>query len=246
MYYRIQFLLAKVGLGSRRYIEKLIFEKKIIVDGKQAKLGDKVSLNQKISYNNKIIDCSNILEKKIEVIMINKPVGFICSKKDDKNRKIVFDLLPDDKKNWYMVGRLDINSSGLLLFTNNGELCYRLTHPKYNIQRLYLVRVLGCLNKSQIANIIKGIDIDNEILKFESIKAIKEDKLNCWYEIILKTGRNREVRRLFDFYNIKVNRLIRTSFANINLPINTPTKTFKKLDKVALNSLLYLVNLINS
>jgi len=223
---RIQKAISQSQIASRRATEKMIKNQQIRVNGNVAKLGDKVIKDDKINIDNNSYVC---IEKKIDtkILIYHKPIGVICTKSDPERRETVFDQIPQAKANWLNIGRLDINSSGLLLFTNNGELCYRLTHPSYEITRKYIVRILGELDKEQIKKCKDGILYQREVLKLSSIKLIAGEGINKTYAISLKEGKNHEIRNIFESFGFQVNKLLRVEFANIALPRELkPGKSF--------------------
>ena len=223
---RIQKLLAQLGIDSRRNIEKMIISGDIKVNGKIAELGQKISIKDKISIKNQSIDLANkiniINNTEHEVILYHKPTGEICSRSDPKHKNTVFKNLPTPKAGrWIQVGRLDLNTSGLLLFTTDGELANKLMHPKYELERVYLARVFGEITDTKINNLLKGVKLEDGMAKFTKInlKSEKNDSHNNkWVECSLKEGRNREVRRLWESQKCTVNRLIRIKFGNVTLP----------------------------
>lgn len=215
---KLQTLLRNAGLGSRRAVDDFVAQGLVTVNGDKANLGQRVSKGDKVKYKGRLITVKIPKKDPTYVLAYNKPVGELCTRKDEKGRPTVFANLPPLKiGRWISVGRLDLNSTGLLLFTNSGELANRLMHPSYTIEREYLVRVHGKLNLEQISKLTSGIKDEGELLKFASIRphVIKEQKgkhdlVNNWYKVKLATGKNREVRRLFAAVDCKVNRLIRT------------------------------------
>ena len=214
---RLQKFLAQAGLGSRRSCEQLIKDNKIYVNGKIAILGDKVSEDDEV-----IFEGERVLFKKadLKVIMLNKPRGVLSSKKDDKNIKLVFDFLPKvlNEPDWIAVGRLDINTSGLMLFTNDGTLAHQLMHPSFEIDREYLVRARGHFNEQKKKNMLSGIKIENEIHQFSDIIAGEKQSSNQWFSVCMLTGKNREVRKLFESQQLEVSRLKRVRIGSIFLP----------------------------
>lgn len=216
---RIQKLIANAGYGSRRWAERLIEQERITINGKQAILGDKCTMEDSITIDGRQINLLRYLEDEVKVIMMNKQAGYICSKKDDKGRKSVFSLLPKHSR-WVMVGRLDLNTSGLLLFTNNGDLAHKLMHPSTGIEREYSVRVFGEVLPEHLTQLTTGVTLEDGFAKFKKITFAGGEGTNSWYKVILTEGRNREVRRLWEYLGFKVSRLIRTNFAGLSLPSN--------------------------
>ena len=236
---RIQKALSKIGVGSRREIERAIIEKRISVNNKKAELGQSVSDSDRIVFDGKLIKLNS--KKNIARILIyNKPIGEIVSESDPKGRASVFDNLPIIKNSkWISIGRLEFNTSGLLIFTTDGNFANRLMHPRYEIEREYSVRVLGKLNNEQIAELKSGVKLEDGIAKFQKIIFKGGEKFNHSYHVILKEGRNREVRRLFEFFDITVSRLTRIRFGDIVLPPNLKKGSYIELDQKEVSSILY-------
>jgi 23S rRNA pseudouridine2605 synthase len=173
-----------------------------------------------------------------------KPEGEICSKNDPENRPTVFDNLPTIANDrWVMVGRLDINSTGLLLFTNDGELANRLMHPSNEIEREYAVRVMGEVTPQIRNTLLAGVELDDGPAKFESFTDLGGEGINRWYQVVVKEGRNREVRRLFESQELKVSRLLRTRYGSVILPRELRTGRWIELDKHDIDNLTKLVEL---
>jgi len=214
---RLQKFLAQAGLGSRRSCEQLIKDSKITVNGKVAVLGTKVTEADEVIFEGQRIVLKTA---DLKVIMLNKPRGVLSSKKDDKKIKLVFDFLPkvENEPDWIAVGRLDINTSGLMLFTNDGGLAHQLMHPSFKIDREYLVRARGHFNDQKKKNMLSGIKIENEIYKFSDIVAGENQSSNQWFSVCMLTGKNREVRKLFKSQELEVSRLKRVRIGPIFLP----------------------------
>ena len=214
---RLQKFLAQAGLGSRRSCEQLIKDNKVFVNGKVAVIGTKVAENDEV-----IFDGKRVLLKTadLKVIMLNKPRGVLSSKKDDKKIKLVFDFLPkvSDEADWIAVGRLDINTSGLMLFTNDGTLAHKLMHPSFEIDREYLVRARGNFDEQKRKNMLSGVIIENEIYQFSDIVPGEKQSSNQWFSVCMLTGKNREVRKLFESQDLEVSRLKRVRIGPIFLP----------------------------
>lgn len=216
---RLQKILSQAGLGSRRAMERLIEEGAVTINGVLAKLGDLASEHDKISVHGKLIANSVGVAAPTRILLYHKPIGEIASRQDPKHRKTVFDNLPYIKPGrWIQVGRLDINTSGLLLFTNNGELANQLMHPKYAIEREYAVRIHGEVTKDIINALKKGVMLDDGMAKFLSIEYQGGEGTNKWYHVTLTEGRNREVRRLWQSQGVEVSRLIRVRYGPIKMP----------------------------
>jgi len=215
---RIQKALARMGYGSRREIERLIGEQKIRINGQLAKIGDHVKAGDKINIGNRrAVITSDV--KRIRVLLYNKPEGEICTQKDEEGRKTVFESIGQLREGrWISVGRLDINSSGLMLFTNYGDLANHLMHPSSEIEREYAVRVNGEVTSDIIKNLLKGVELEDGLLKFDQIIDAGGQGANHWYHVILKEGKNREVRRLWQSQDLRVSRLTRVRYGSLVLP----------------------------
>ena len=221
--FKIQKILAQAGIDSRRKIEKCVSAGKVKINGKIAKIGQRVTYQDNILFDNKEINFKD-LEQKPRLLIYNKPVGEIVSKMDPKNRKNVFSSLPKlNNSKWISVGRLDINTSGLLLFTNSGDLANELMHPKNIYEREYAVKISGKLSYGSITKLKKGIVLNDGSANFEYLNVIRIMKQNSWCRVTLMEGRNRLVRRMFDAVNHSVIKLKRIRFGEFKLP-----KTLKK------------------
>ncbi len=215
---RIQKFLAHQGVASRRQVDQMLQDGRISVNGQTAKPGDQVSGHEKISLDGKIIRI-NQNDLKPKLLMYHKPVGEVCSRSDPEERKDVFSSLPGlGRGRWVSIGRLDINTSGLILFTNQGELANRLMHPSFEVEREYAVRVHGNVNQDMIDQLHKGVLLDDGIARFEQIIDGGGEGTNHWYHVILREGRNREVRRLWEAVGVEVSRLQRVRYDQFNLP----------------------------
>lgn len=214
---KIQKVLARAGLASRREIERWISDKRINVNGKIATLGDRISELDKVLVDGKPFYTKKSTPRR-RVILYHKSEGSICTRSDPEQRKTVFDTLPVLRNGrWVAIGRLDINTSGLLLFTTDGELANRLMHPSYEIEREYAVRVLGEVSKQMLNTLTKGVIIEGEKTRFDQIRDAGGSGANHWYHVILKEGRNREVRKLWESQGLTVSRLMRVRFGPIKL-----------------------------
>ena len=239
---RIQKLIANAGYGSRRWAERLIEQGRISINKKPAKLGDKANITDKVTIDGRLIDLGRFSEEETKVLILNKQAGVICSNKDEEGRKSVFEFLPDNTR-WVMVGRLDLNTSGLLLFTNNGELANKLMHPSSQIDREYAVRVLGKVEDEHIKMLTNGIDLEDGFAKFHKVTIGGGEGANRWYHVVLREGRKREVRRLWEALGFKVSRLIRTRFSDIRLPEKLRANQSEYLKPKQVKALLKSVNL---
>ena len=239
---RLQKLIANAGYGSRRWAERLIEQGRISVNNKEATLGDKATIADKVTIDGRLIDLKRYSEEETKVLMVNKQAGVICSNKDEEGRKSVFDFLPENTR-WVMVGRLDLNTSGLLLFTNNGDLANKLMHPSSEIDREYAVRVLGRVSDEDIKQLISGIELDDGFAKFHKVTLGGGDGANRWYHVVVREGRKREVRRLWEALDFKVSRLIRTRFSDIRMPDNLRANQSELLKPKQVQALLNAVKL---
>ena len=239
---RIQKLIANAGYGSRRWAERLIEQGRISINSQVAKLGDKAIIADKVTIDGRLIDLGRYSEEETKVLILNKQAGIICSNKDEEGRKSVFEFLPDNTR-WVMVGRLDLNSSGLLLFTNNGDLANKLMHPSSEIDREYAVRVLGKVEDEHIKKLTNGIELEDGFAKFHRVTIGGGEGANRWYHVVVREGRKREVRRLWEALDFKVSRLIRTRFSDIRLPEKLRANQSEYLKPKQVQALLKSVDL---
>ncbi len=241
---RLQKLLAHAGYGSRREIEQWIKSGRVKVNGEPAKLGDTAGSDDAITLDDVLVQAHRLSGVKRRVLVYYKPEGEICTRSDSKNRVTVFDKLPPmHKGRWIMVGRLDINSSGLLLFTTDGELANRLMHPSHELEREYAVRVLGQVDKAMLRVLKQGVTLEDGPAHFDTIVDAGGEGANHWYHVTLKEGRKREVRRLWETQGVKVSRLTRVRFGPITLPRGLHRGEHKEMDEEQLTLLLQSVGL---
>ena len=216
---RLQKLLSQAGYGSRREMERWIEAGWIHLNGALAKLGDSATVLDKISVKGRVIENPLTIKSKTRILLYHKPIGEISSRHDPKHGKTVFDQLPHLKQGrWVQVGRLDLNTSGLLIFTNDGELANRLMHPKYELEREYAVRVHGQVSPDTIKILLKGVTLEDGEAKFKRIEFRGGEGTNSWYHVTLCEGRNREVRRLWQSQGVEVSRLIRIRYGTLHMP----------------------------
>ncbi len=217
---RLQKVLARAGYGSRRQIESWISAGRISVNGRPAELGVTVGAADEIRIDDQPVSVAASLGKVIpRTLIYHKPVGELTTRSDPEGRPTVFDGLPRMKTaRWIAVGRLDMNTAGLLLFTTDGELANRLMHPSSEVEREYAVRILGKVDAGILAQLLKGVALDDGRAAFTSIRDAGGSGANHWYHVTLKEGRNREVRRLWESQGVQVSRLIRVRFGPIELP----------------------------
>ncbi|SFV65955.1 Ribosomal large subunit pseudouridine synthase B [hydrothermal vent metagenome] len=240
---RVQKLLANAGYFSRRGAETAIKEGRLKFKNKIIELGDKCDIDTQIYLDDKPIDLHRFRTYRTQVLMMNKQAGVICSRKDPEKRKSVFEYLPTGQR-WVMVGRLDFNTSGLLLWTNNGELANRLMHPSYQIDREYAVRVLGEVKEEDLKKLIKGVELDDGfIASFKKINFAGGEGANRWYKVVLQEGKYREVRRLWEALGFKVSRLIRIRYGDVKLIDKLKPNKTEALKPKQVDALLGLVRL---
>lgn len=241
---KLQKVLARVGLGSRRHMEQAIVDGRVSVNGKLATLGDRIEATDELRVDGRLVHFTVESEMRRRVMIYYKPEGEICSRQDPEGRPTVFDRLPPLKgERWVMVGRLDVNSSGLLLFTTDGELANRLMHPSNEIEREYAVRVMGDFTPEIRAALLAGVELEDGPAKFERISELGGEGINRWLQVVVKEGRNREVRRLFESQGLKVSRLLRTRYGTVALPRTLKTGRHIELDKHDIDPLIELVQL---
>ena len=211
-------VLAQSGIGSRRDMENLIADGHVMVNGETAHVGQRVSFGDHVKVNGKPVRL-RIVPPAPRIIAYHKPVGEIVTHDDPQNRPTVFRRLPRlQQGKWQSVGRLDINTEGLLLFTNSGELANQLMHPRFGVEREYAVRLLGTLTAQNKASLLEGVDVEGQKASFKSIAEGGGDGANHWYRVVITEGRNREVRKLFDTVGLTVSRLIRIRYGTVVLP----------------------------
>lgn len=218
---RIHKLLANAGFGSRRTIEEWIKQQRIQVNGVPATIGQIVSLTDQIEIDSRRIDLLQYTREATRVLLYNKPEGEICSHRSVDGKKTVYDNLPKLKQGkWISVGRLDVNTSGLLLFTNDGDLAHRLMHPSFGLERHYLVRVLGKVTPDTIRTLKEGVKLEAGFCQFKEIyqKENESTSANQWFIVTLMEGKYREVRKLWESQGCTVSRLVRIRYGEVELP----------------------------
>lgn len=215
---KLQKVLAQSGIGSRRDMEQMIEDGRITVNGEPAHIGQRISFGDRIALDGKPVKV-RIQPPPARVIAYHKPVGEVVTHDDPQQRPTVFRRLPRlQQGKWQSVGRLDINTEGLLLFTTSGELANQLMHPRFGVEREYAVRVLGTLEPEAKAKLLEGVEIEGQTAAFRSIEDGGGEGVNHWYRVVITEGRNREVRKLFDAVGLTVSRLIRIRYGNVVLP----------------------------
>ncbi len=233
-------ILAEIGLGSRREMEELIIAGRITVNMEPAHIGQRVGPHEQVRINGELIK-RKLVAPPIRVLIYHKPMGELVSHNDPEGRPLVFAHLPSiSNGKWVAIGRLDFNTEGLLLFTNSGTLANQMMHPRYEVEREYHVRVLGAIERETEQQLMDGIALEDGPAQFQSLKkSVDHDGngANHWYEVVLKEGRNREVRRMFEAVGVTVNRLVRVRYGNMILPRNLRRGEWRELDPTQLNDL---------
>ena len=242
---RIQKVLANAGFGSRREIERWIGEGRIKINGQPAKLGDRVKGDDLVQVGNRRVLIDRISQIERRVIIYNKPEGEVVTRSDPENRPTAFQRLPKLKGSgrWIAVGRLDINSSGLMLFTTDGELANRLMHPSKAVEREYAVRVLGKVTAEMLDTLTHGVELEDGPARFEDIVESGGDGANRWFHVVIMEGRNREVRRMWEAVGAKVNRLKRVRYGPVMLGDRLHVGKCRDLEPKEMSDLLAMVDL---
>jgi len=240
---KLQKVLARAGLASRRQIERWIEEGRITIDGQPATLGARVTSNQALRVDGRAVP-AHAIQPKQRILIYHKPEGEVCTRSDPQGRPTVFDKLPSLRgARWIAVGRLDFNTSGLLLLTTDGELANRLMHPSSEIEREYAVRILGKISDEMLARLKQGVMLEDGPAHFDSIVDAGGSGANHWYHVTLREGRNREVRRMWDAVGAKVSRLMRVRFGPISLPPHFHSRRTVELEEDAAAALYEHVGL---
>ncbi|MEJ1267485.1 23S rRNA pseudouridine(2605) synthase RluB [Pantoea ananatis] len=240
---KLQKVLARAGHGSRREIEAMIAAGRVSVDGKLATLGDRIENSKalKIRIDGHLVSIAESATEVCRVLAYYKPEGELCTRSDPEGRPTVFDRLPRLRgSRWIAVGRLDVNTCGLMLFTTDGELANRLMHPSREVEREYAVRVFGQVDDDKIRQLSKGVQLEDGPAAFKTLRFAGGEGINQWYNVTLTEGRNREVRRLWEAVGVQVSRLMRVRYGDITLP-RVPRGGWMELDLPAVN---YLRNMV--
>lgn len=236
--FRLHKLLAEAGYGSRRDMEKLVQSGRVTVNGDVAHQGLQVNAEDRIKVDGRAIRL-NFEQELPQVLLYHKPEGEIVSQDDPEGRVSVFDKLPKLRKGkWISIGRLDINTSGLLIFTTSGALANYFMHPRYEVEREYAVRIFGELTETQLSQLTEGIELDDGPAAFDRIYKQGGEGANNWYQVMLKEGRNREVRRLFEAFDLQVSRLMRVRFGPVSLPSRVRRGKMLKMEQKEVVKLL--------
>ena len=234
---RIQKILANEGIVSRRQAENLIREGRIKINGQEAILGMSISRSDLIEIDGKAVEISKGTNP-LRVLMYNKKVGEISSTKDPEGRPSVFLALPKiSKGKWISVGRLDINTSGLMLFTNNGELANKLMHPSSKIEREYVARIRGQVEPDHIRKLLEGVHLEDGKACFSDLQPGRKGKSNQWFAMVIMEGRTREVRRMWESQGFSVSRLKRVRIGGLFLPANLRQGNYKELAEKEIKSI---------
>jgi len=239
---RIHKILADHGIGSRRGIESLIKQRKVKVNGELATLGQLVSEHDIFEVEGRTVRLSKKDPSKKRILMYNKKVGEISSRNDPDHKKTIFDSLPKLKSGrWVSIGRLDINTSGLILFTNDGSLANQLMHPSSNIEREYIARVHGQVTDQILNNLMKGVKLEDGFAKFTDVQGGRKGNTNQWFAMVIMEGRTREVRRLWESQGLEISRLKRVRYGSLFLPASLKQGAFKELSKSEISALEHQV-----
>ena len=239
---KLQKVLARAGLGSRREMERWIEEGRIAIDGKTATLGDRVDDRARISVDGRNLDAAPAVQTRC--ILYHKPVGEVCSRKDPEGRRTVFERLPKLKSGrWISIGRLDYTTSGLLLFTTDGDLANALMHPSSNIEREYMVRVMGKVEMEMLHRMVEGVMLEDGIARFTDITDAGGEGINHWFYVVIMEGRNREVRRLWESQGLTVSRLKRVRYGEVFIPSRVKQGQWAEMEPAEIKSLYRMANL---
>ncbi|MBI3896814.1 MAG: 23S rRNA pseudouridine(2605) synthase RluB [Gammaproteobacteria bacterium] len=240
---KLQKVLARAGAGSRREMERWIEQGRVTIDGRPAKLGDRVGPEQILRIDGRVLPKPTFTPKP-RVLVYHKPEGEVTTRNDPEGRPTVFDNLPTLRNSrWIAIGRLDMNSSGLMLFTTDGDLAHRLMHPSAEIEREYAVRVLGAVTPEMIKQLTEGVTLEDGPARFESVADAGGTGANHWYHVVIREGRNREVRRMWEAVGATVSRLIRVRYGVATLPRLVRPGRFDDLDKEVMDELYRSVDL---
>ena len=239
---KLQKVLARAGLGSRREMERWIEEGRIAVNGKAATLGDRVDERARISVDGRTLDPAPALQTRC--ILYHKPTGEVCSRKDPEGRRSVFERLPKLKSGrWISIGRLDFNTSGLLLFTTDGDLANALIHPSSNIEREYMVRVMGKVEMDMLHRMVEGVMLEDGMARFTDITDAGGEGINHWFYVVLMEGRNREVRRLWESQGLTVSRLKRVRYGEVFIPSRVKQGQWTEMETAEIKGLYRMAGL---
>lgn len=237
-------MLARAGVGSRREIERWMEEGKLTVNGDRIQPGYHLKPGDHLQINGRVVRWEKYAEQPTRVLVYHKPVGELVTRRDPEGRPVIFTQLPRlAVGRWIAVGRLDINTSGLILVTNNGELANRLMHPSRQVEREYAVRILGEVGDDMIERLQTGVELEDGPAHFEEVKFHAGEGANKWFYVTVRQGRNRLVRRLWESQGVKVSRLIRVRYGDVTLPERVRAHSFYELEAKELQALLESVDL---
>jgi len=241
---KLQKVLARAGFGSRREIEGWIAEGRIRVNNRVAVIGERVEAGDQIQVDGKKLAPQKKIRESRRVILYNKPEDEICTRHDPEGRPTVFSKLPAIKHGrWVSIGRLDINTTGLLLFTTDGELANKLTHPSTQVEREYAVRVMGDVTQEMVQNMHRGVLIEGHVCRFTDIQYYAGEGINQWYHVVIMEGRNREVRKIWESQGLQVSRLKRVRFGPIFISSKIKIGMFEELGSSEVKKLVQLAGL---
>lgn len=239
-------VLADAGIGSRRDMEELIISGRVSVNSEPAHIGQRVGAEDVVRVNGRVIQRPDA-DRPPRIIIYHKPAGEIVSHNDPEGRETVFSRLPKIRMGkWLSVGRLDLNTEGLLIFTNSGDLANRFMHPRYGAEREYAVRILGELSAEQMKQLTDGIKLEDGMAQFGSIEFVGGEGSNRWYRVTINEGRNREVRRMIEAMGLTVSRLIRTRFGEVVLPSNLRRGRWEELSSEMATALMVRLGLLRA
>ncbi|HBF08038.1 MAG TPA: 23S rRNA pseudouridylate synthase B [Gammaproteobacteria bacterium] len=235
---KVQKVLARAGLASRRAIEEWILAGRVRINDRSAHIGDRVEGDDRIFVDGQEVEFELGSEAGRRMVMYHKPEGEVCTRTDPQGRPTVFEKLPRlNGERWVVVGRLDINSTGLLLFTTDGDLANSLMHPSSQVSREYAVRVFGEVTQEMLDNLKRGVMLEDGPARFHSIEDAGGEGLNHWYKVTIKEGKKREVRRMWETQGVQVSRLIRVRFGDLRLPSNLKCGRWVELEKEEIDHL---------
>ncbi|MCI0509336.1 ribosomal large subunit pseudouridine synthase B [Chromohalobacter marismortui] len=241
---KLQKVLARAGFGSRREMETAITDGRVKVNGQVATLGDRIETRDRVTFDERPVNLRDADEVPRRVIMYNKPEGELCTRRDPEGRRTVFDRLPRLKgERWIAIGRLDINTSGLLLFTTDGELANRLMHPATQVEREYAVRVMGTVRQEHVTAMTEGVILEDGPARFTDVQEFGGEGINTWFHVVILEGRNREVRRLWESQELTVSRLKRVRYGNIFLDKRAKAGEWVELSQEEIDDLSQLAGL---
>ena len=236
--------MARAGLGSRREIERWIEEGKLTVNSQPVQLGYHLKPGDHLQINGRVVKWEKYAEQPTRVLVYHKPVGELVTRRDPEGRPVIFTQLPRlAVGRWIAVGRLDINTSGMILVTNNGELANRLMHPSRQVEREYAVRILGEVEDAMMQRLRDGVELEDGPAHFDEVRFYAGEGANKWFYVTVKQGRNRLVRRLWESQGVKVSRLIRVRYGDVVLPERVRTHSYYELESAELQALMGFVDL---